>query len=405
MSYWDYSHVGYSCPKENAQDVEKLLSCLGIDFAGSQESETVIINDKFYSERMGCNDSELSTDEIYVIVNKVFENTIIICESGEDDDTSDYYSGCEKSYDPEGNIMHIREWDYCYDGDEVFGESAYKYIKEESEAEAKKQNISIEWDGDYPGGEDFCRLCKKILYKHGLDEIGTRKSTKPIPEVTIENKTIISIIDLAALWGYNSLAEMITKSFDIEYVSPYLLDSENEVLKIRSAVKKRNKMPIEEVWNCYSPYVKGRKEDIEKLLNDQIISEEMIDHLERSNDIVSFRITGGAAELIMRIIREYPDLIVSCIFTGDPDFEVTVAVVISEYGYPFVTKGEIIGTDGLDDDYVMCGFEDLFEDYNEERTWEDPHSGDDWESGVTYSFPFYAEWDDSNLLTAKDSGK
>ena len=110
-------------------------------------------------------------------------------------------------------------------------------------------------------------------------------------------------------------------------------------------------------------------------------------------------------ELIMRIIKEYPNLIVTCIFTGDPDFEVTVAVVISESGYPFVTKGEIIGSDGLDDDYVMSGFKDLFEDFEEERTWEDPHSGDDWESGVTYSFPYYAEWDDSNLITVKDSGK
>ena len=174
---------------------------------------------------------------------------------------------------------------------------------------------------------------------------------------------------------------------------------------------KKEKNPIEKIWNCYSPYVKGKKEDIEKLFEDKVITKNQIGRIEESNDIVSFRIMGNHrfawetdsvdADLIMHIIKDYPDLIVACVFTGDPFAEVRVAVVISEYGYPFITKGEIIGTDGTDDTYTMDEFNDLFMDYHKEETWEDPRTGIEWELEVEYSFPFYTEWDSQELMKEK----
>lgn len=175
-------------------------------------------------------------------------------------------------------------------------------------------------------------------------------------------------------------------------------------------MKKKENNPIKDIWNCYSPYVKGKREDIERLFNDNVISPELISNKVEDNEIVSFKILGNRelfggysvyvdAKLITGIIANYPNLIVTCIFTGDLISEVDVAVVISENGYPFVTRGEIIGNDASDDSYTMDEFEDLFKDYYKEVIWEDPHSGSECELTVDYSYPFWNEWDNNNLLT------
>ena len=98
-------------------------------------------------------------------------------------------------------------------------------------------------------------------------------------------------------------------------------------------------------------------------------------------------------ENIMSIIKEFPDLVVTCILTGDPGGEgVAVAVVFSAYGYPYITDGEFIGTDATDDEYTMCGFANLFDDYHNVTVWEEPHSGNEVELSVDYKYPFYEKW-------------
>ena len=92
-------------------------------------------------------------------------------------------------------------------------------------------------------------------------------------------------------------------------------------------------------------------------------------------------------------IREYPELIVTCILTGDPDYAgLSVAVVFSESGCPYISDGEIIGNEATDDEYVMGYFKDLFEEFHRADTWEEPHSGEGIELSIEYSFPFYEKW-------------
>ena len=158
---------------------------------------------------------------------------------------------------------------------------------------------------------------------------------------------------------------------------------------------------IDEIWNCYSPYFKGKKQDIEKILSDKRISGYKVVNLIDDNEIVSFKLMKGAKSnidsgLILSILKDYPELVITCILTGDPEFGiVTVAVVFSESGCPYFTDGVIVGCDGTDDDYVMLGFEDLFEDYHYETTYEEPHSGEEIEIEVDYKYAFNDLWNTS----------
>ena len=229
MGYWDFSNIGFSCIRKNEKQVEKLLECMGVDFEDGHGSEAGEINSKFYGAKMGCDNTSLKPSEIYTIVNKIFENTTILYESEEGNNSSDYYSRYEEVYDPKVNKVFIGECEYCYDGDEVFGESAYEIIKEECEEAAKKQNIPIEWGEYYPEGEEFYYLCQGILEEHGgISGLGTRERTEDIQLAEINKDTIISLLNCAAQRGYNSLVEQITNAFEIDYVSAFLSDSKEE---------------------------------------------------------------------------------------------------------------------------------------------------------------------------------
>lgn len=229
MGYWDYSNIGFSCAKKNAKQVRKLLECMGVDFVDLHGSEAGIINSKFWDAELGCDNSELKTEVIYTIVNRLFEGTTIFYESEEGNNTSDYYTRYEEIYDPKANIVFVGEKDYCYDGNEVFGQSAYDLIKDECEAAAKKQGIPIEWGDYYPEGEEFYYLCEGILEDNGgIEGLGTKETTKEIPSVEIQQEDIIRLIDDAAKRGYNSLVEMLLKGFDIKYESPFLSESKED---------------------------------------------------------------------------------------------------------------------------------------------------------------------------------
>lgn len=229
MGSWDYCQIGFLCIRKNKKQVKKLLECMGVDFSVVYDSEAGQINSKFYEAKMGCGHSTLEPSEIYTIVNKIFENTTILYESENGNNTGDYYSRYEKVYDPETKKVFIGEKNYCYDGDEVFGESVYEIIKEECEEAAKKRDIPIVWGEYYPEGEEFYDLCQEILEEHGgISGFGTKEITEDIPAVEVNKETVISLIDCAAKRGYNDLVKDITKAFDIEYVSPYYDDSKEE---------------------------------------------------------------------------------------------------------------------------------------------------------------------------------
>lgn len=174
-------------------------------------------------------------------------------------------------------------------------------------------------------------------------------------------------------------------------------------------MKKIKKNPIDAIWNCYSPYIKGEKKDIDHFLSKEPISAESIRNKKVSGNVVSFRLAGESADssssvdadLVMNIIKNYPRLMVTCLMTGDPKPDLSIAAVISECGYSNISKGIIVGNDAADGSpSVLDLFEDLFENYYREDKWEEPHSGEEIEISVDYEFPFNEEWKSSNLNTS-----
>ena len=158
---------------------------------------------------------------------------------------------------------------------------------------------------------------------------------------------------------------------------------------------------IKNVWNCYSPYFKGKKKDAEKVLSDERIKHYKAVNLLDNNEIISFKLVNGFDNffdraLLLEIIKDYPDLVVTCILTGDPEFHIlSIAVAFSKSGCPYFTDGTIVGSDGTDGLFTMSEFEDLFEDYNYETSWEDPHTGEEWEIEINYKYPYLDMWNNS----------
>ena len=159
--------------------------------------------------------------------------------------------------------------------------------------------------------------------------------------------------------------------------------------------------PIKEVWNCYSPYIKGRKAEIIRLIDKENLK--VINRFEYKG-IASCKIETGRYETIAKIIREYPNVLVACVVEGDPEFdELSIAVVFSGYGCNYISSGKIIGSCSVYGDTAMAAFRDLFQDYRNRDTSVDPHSGSMRRTGVKYSFPFMKEWNDENVFDSDDS--
>ena len=84
---------------------------------------------------------------------------------------------------------------------------------------------------------------------------------------------------------------------------------------------------------------------------------------------------------------------------GDYDYgPIWVAVVISEYGYPYFTDGKIVGNNASDADITMCEFEDLFEEYHYAEKWMNTKSDEYMKLSVDYVFPFYHIWNDEEVF-------
>ena len=214
MGYWAFSNLGFICDKENREEVKKLLECCGVNFAVQRGSETGSVNTAFLNvDCMGAYNRDFECAEIFYIANRLFNNTTILYEAEEGASDNGWYSRYEEVYDPKTARKLIGDVDYCYDGNEVFGESVYKQIKDECEEAAREKKIPIGWGYYYPEGDDFYDLCEGILERHGgLSSFGTRKSTEDIPSVEISQEAIAKLIENASNKGYKSLVEKIEKT-------------------------------------------------------------------------------------------------------------------------------------------------------------------------------------------------
>ena len=167
-------------------------------------------------------------------------------------------------------------------------------------------------------------------------------------------------------------------------------------------------IPIHDIWACYSPYIKGKVEDIENLIAKEKIR---VVNRKQINGVSSCRVVDErsfypfvihaniSAQLVQRIIKNYPEVRVACIFDGDPFIcQLTVAVVMSECGYPFITLANKVGSRSAEGDCTMDGFEDLFTDYKNSDSTPSLHSGALIETSVDYHFPFMEEWLDDKAF-------
>jgi len=156
MSSWSFCNIGFSCEKKSVKDVKKLLECMNIDFENAHESVDGEINDMFWNiDDKGEYKFDFEVEEIYFIVNKIYNNTIIYYEGEEGSSICDWYSRSEKIFDPKTNKIYLGKYDYCIgDGEDkeisewiediptvdLKAESIEKIIKN---AEIKKYNDLI----------------------------------------------------------------------------------------------------------------------------------------------------------------------------------------------------------------------------------------------------------------------
>ena len=229
MGSWDFRNIGFSCDSKDKEQVEELLECMGVDFDDVHGSEDGEINDKFWNiiER-GRDNSNLSPEEIYSIVIKVFKNTDIFYEVEEGNNTSDWYSRFEKIFDSKNNKIYLGEYDYCI-----------------GEGEGKEEK---EWVED-------------------------------IEIIDVKKEVLIGIIDIAAQKDYGDIVKKLTKSFNLDYVSPYLK---------KNSKKKKVKKPSRDHLNVAKSIDKLNIEMEDVLINDELlwdINQDAVDALQEDDVI------------------------------------------------------------------------------------------------------------------------
>ena len=227
MGSWDYSQIGFRCDAKNREQVKNLLECFGVDF----EEKYGEIVERFNALKLddyGLYPGGYDSEMVFAIVNRMFGDTAIFYERENGNTICDAYNRYEKMYDPIEKIVYCGEAEYCQDGYQVFGTSVfYSMIKEACEEVAKAKSIPVNWKRvgyQYrPGSDEFEDVCMEVLCEHGgIESLGRRAYTEPIPDVEIDTDTIHRLIDDAAKQGHNSLSVLISEFFDVDYRSPYM---------------------------------------------------------------------------------------------------------------------------------------------------------------------------------------
>ena len=80
--------------------------------------------------------------------------------------------------------------------------------------QAKKKNISIQWNESYeeitPEGEEFEDLCYKVLEEHGgLEELSTTRKVEKINIKSVNDEMLRRILNEARRKKYSDLVKII----------------------------------------------------------------------------------------------------------------------------------------------------------------------------------------------------
>ncbi|SEQ85183.1 hypothetical protein SAMN02910369_02543 [Lachnospiraceae bacterium NE2001] len=219
-----FNNIGFSCKKDDEKQIKRLLEIIGVDFSASLEPCFCMNFDYFSNACMGRNNTSLGLDEIFSILNRSFEEFILLGEYEDYESWCDRHIRHEEVYDSKTNKIYIGDNEYCYGNMTMFGHSVYDLIKEECERKALERDVPVKWKeydlgvGVYPVGADFSDICEDVLDEKGdLEELGQKTEIKNITIVNIAEEKIKKIIDEAAKYGYEDIVQLLNDSFDLKY--------------------------------------------------------------------------------------------------------------------------------------------------------------------------------------------
>ncbi len=129
MSCWNYSFesLAFDDKKNNAELIKRTMKCLGYEETGSS------LLDEFGMEGpawefnwanttvLNYKSSKFSTDELLSLLNTLFSDISLYSVYASGNDTNDYYSGTEVTYDIPTLTCTFRKIDYCYGDGTAFG--------------------------------------------------------------------------------------------------------------------------------------------------------------------------------------------------------------------------------------------------------------------------------------------
>lgn len=208
MSAFGSNYIRLDCNNLSEEQEKQFYECCGImlDDYGSFEDKLT--------------DKELNN--IYAIISVLYGNTTLYYEESEGHSVSDWYAGCEITYNKNSSgKKETKSYDYCYGDTTANGLNAWEILKKEIEMDAKKNKIEIDWCDEesdlYPNydNEIFSDLCRSILEKHGgLKELSTKTKIVPIKDIKVDQSMVKSIIKNAKNKNYSNLVQLLEQKLD-----------------------------------------------------------------------------------------------------------------------------------------------------------------------------------------------
>ena len=271
MASWNYVRLGASS-KNNEEDIEQLLECLGVDIDNACMTETGYISNNYRPNCEGNIKKEPNNlIEIYNLANELFDTVFIYYSWEMGSNTSDYYKRHEEIYNPITKKINIGDAEYDYGSQEIFGENVYEVLKEKIEEEAKKQNIPIKWSSKLiPSTDEFADFCDSfIMSLGGLSTLGKKQEEKDILTNKKVTQTLIKkIADKAGKNGFIELVNVIKEKYNIvpKVINEKKKIDENEIIekihnheidfKNLNASIRNNKKIVLEAVKTMGPYLR-----------------------------------------------------------------------------------------------------------------------------------------------------
>ena len=242
MGCIEYSNLIVKAPKDKESLIKQLMSCIGVSFdkyCGTEDeidNELLIVpGERPYSPDYllvagNKDDMVIDIGPAYVLINRLFGNTIVCAESGFENSSSYYEDRLEKIFNPysQKQITNDIEYDldnFCIrDGEDPMEYVEWEKYREEIEEMAREEEVEISWDESEDrlkpneDEDDFMDLCREYVDSEiGLKKLGTIVTERDITneDITTWKKELIGamneIKDNASNNGFSELLIMLEK--------------------------------------------------------------------------------------------------------------------------------------------------------------------------------------------------